>query len=375
MTKAVFWGIILFGSAYLFAQERTLEQIQEDIRRIEAEIRQKESLEQSTLEKMENLDREIGLRKELLARLNKEQKENSRTLAQINRDLKTTEDAFERRKKRVSERMIKLYKNGRMNDWEILLSLDSFDKFMVWVKYQKIILDADRRDIEILKQQHEAILDKREKQRAASLKQERLIKNEITAAEKLESQKEEQQVLLASVRQDKSALDQQKRNQIAAMDKIRSMLSEKTTATAVPERQKSIQFASQRGRLPWPVHGKLVSAFGSDFAPEAWLVGKSDWIEIEGPDNAEVSAIEDGKVIAVEWIRGADNVVILDHGDGYDSVYGYLQTAFIEPGMSIKKGDVLGRLGDSSTFHGSRLRFSLYLNRTAVNPAEWLGKN
>jgi septal ring factor EnvC (AmiA/AmiB activator) len=126
-------------------------------------------------------------------------------------------------------------------------------------------------------------------------------------------------------------------------------------------------FARLRGTLSWPVAGKVTVDFGE--TTNAPL--RSTGIYIEAPRGAEVRAIHDGVVEYANWFGPLGLVVVIDHGDGYLSLYGRNDQIFRDKGARVKAGDVIGAAGDSGGSKTTGIHFELRRNETPINPRDW----
>ena len=127
-------------------------------------------------------------------------------------------------------------------------------------------------------------------------------------------------------------------------------------------------FASLRGKLRLPVKGEISGRFGSSRTE-----GGSTWkgLFIRTAEGTEVKAIAAGRVVFADWLRGFGNLLILDHGDGYMSIYGNNQSLFRETGEEVKAGDTLAAVGNSGGNPESGLYFELRQQGQAFDPLKW----
>lgn len=131
----------------------------------------------------------------------------------------------------------------------------------------------------------------------------------------------------------------------------------------------STDFAALKGRLGWPVRGPLKGRFG---APRAG--GATNWhgVFIKADTGSEVHAVAAGKVVFADWLRGFGNVVILDHGDGYMSVYGNNDSLLCNPGDTVRTAAVLATVGSSGGQDESGLYFEIRHRGQPQDPAKWM---
>lgn len=128
-------------------------------------------------------------------------------------------------------------------------------------------------------------------------------------------------------------------------------------------------FAKRRKQLGWPAEGPVLGEFGKLRAggPLRW-----DGLLVAAPAGADVRAVHDGRVVYADWLPGLGLLLILDHGDGYLSLYGHNQDLLPEPGARVNAGEVVAHVGDSGGQSRAGLYFEIRRNGKPVNPREWL---
>lgn len=128
-------------------------------------------------------------------------------------------------------------------------------------------------------------------------------------------------------------------------------------------------FGAARGKLPWPVDGRLLARFGDTRGSDERT--KWDGVMISAPAGATVRAVHGGRVVFADWLRGAGLLVILDHGDGYLTLYGHNQTLLKHAGDVVKAGEVLSTVGNSGGQDTPALYFAIRQQGRATDPAQW----
>jgi septal ring factor EnvC (AmiA/AmiB activator) len=126
-------------------------------------------------------------------------------------------------------------------------------------------------------------------------------------------------------------------------------------------------FARLRGKLAWPVAGQLVARFGDTRAGAV----KWDGVLIETERGAQVHAVYQGRVIFADWLPGLGLLAIIDHGDGYLSLYGHNERLFKAVGERVAAGDVIASAGDSGGSAHPELYFEIRKGGHPVDPAPW----
>ncbi|MBT2370761.1 murein hydrolase activator EnvC family protein [Pseudomonas fluorescens] len=128
-------------------------------------------------------------------------------------------------------------------------------------------------------------------------------------------------------------------------------------------------FASSRGKLPWPVDGRLLARFGETRGDDTRT--KWDGVMISAAAGSQVHAVHGGRVVFADWLRGAGLLVILDHGNGYLSLYGHNQTLLKAAGDVVKAGESISTVGSSGGQDTPALYFAIRQQGRPSDPAQW----
>ncbi|MDL2316374.1 peptidoglycan DD-metalloendopeptidase family protein [Desulfovibrio sp. OttesenSCG-928-A18] len=123
--------------------------------------------------------------------------------------------------------------------------------------------------------------------------------------------------------------------------------------------------AKMKGRLPWPVAGKMQLRYAPSANPPSRGVG------FASPDRSEVRAVAGGKVVHNDVLRGFGTVLIVQHGDDYYTLYAYLGSSPLKVGQDLKSRQVIGTVGFYPAIKGPGLYFELRFKQKAINPEPW----
>lgn len=137
---------------------------------------------------------------------------------------------------------------------------------------------------------------------------------------------------------------------------------------ATPDESLAGAFAKLKGRLRLPVAGELVGRFGASRGE-----GGTSWkgVFIRAAAGSEVKAVAAGRVVYAEWLRGFGNLLILDHGDQYLSIYGNNETLLKQPGDAVRAGDTIAHVGTSGGNAEPGLYFELRYRGQPFDPLKW----
>ncbi|MCT5008804.1 RNA polymerase sigma factor RpoS [Pseudomonas aeruginosa] len=128
-------------------------------------------------------------------------------------------------------------------------------------------------------------------------------------------------------------------------------------------------FGSARGKLPWPVNGRVVARFGSQRGDDPRA--KWDGVLISASAGSTVRAVHGGRVVFADWLRGAGLLVILDHGGGYLSLYGHNQSLLKDAGDTVKAGDPIATVGTSGGQSSPAVYFAIRHQGRPADPTTW----
>lgn len=131
--------------------------------------------------------------------------------------------------------------------------------------------------------------------------------------------------------------------------------------------------SERKGRLIWPVTGgKVVAEFGNQIHPVMKTITTNTGIDISTKEESPVRVIADGEVALIHWLPSYGNLVIINHGHGYRTVYAHLDEIFVVQGQKIKEGTTIARSGSSVS--GDLVHFELWEEKEKQNPREWLAR-
>ncbi|MDR2316077.1 MAG: murein hydrolase activator EnvC [Pseudomonas sp.] len=128
-------------------------------------------------------------------------------------------------------------------------------------------------------------------------------------------------------------------------------------------------FSAARGKLPWPVNGRLLARFGDARGND--VRAKWDGVMISASPGTQVHAVHGGRVVFADWLRGAGLLVILDHGNGYLSLYGHNQSLLKSAGDIVKAGEAISTVGDSGGQDSAGLYFAIRQQGRPTDPSQW----
>lgn len=231
-------------------------------------------------------------------------------------------------------------------------------------------------DAELVRRTKEASADAR--RLAASLRQERTQLEAATAELELEKERmlelrEERAALLRAVKNERQMIERIAGELAQAARKLEGELGV-IRGNRPPPPAAPGGFGAQKGRLPWPVAGKVEVPFGKRVDADTGVVIAHKGIDLRAPLAEPVRSVFAGRAVHRGWLEGYGRVVIVEHEGGYYSIYAHLESFAVGQGASVEQGQVVGFVGDSGSLKGPYLYLELREGKRAIDPLGWLSK-
>lgn len=365
---------------------KELDRLRGEIDDFQKRIKQASIQEKSTRQNLGELDQEISLVRNLLYRLKKEEEAKRRAFVQTESDLAEKQRDYTHLQLRYARRVVDVYKKGLLSDLEILFDSESWRQAVYRTKYLRVISDYDRTLAQRLQLTLQEIFEKRTSLERELKDMERIDRERTVRKQWLEKRRRmrnSELIRLKRNRQEFSEAIQEREEATKELEAIMARLErEKAARLAELERRRreeqllaSASFPALKGKLPWPVDGRIISRFGSHRNPTLKTVIENPGIDIGGTAGKEVRAVHDGIVTTVTYIRGYGNTIIIDHGDGFYTVYTHVIDVEVQENDYVGAYDVIAHVGDSGSLDGAKLHFEIWGNRTKLNPEIWLRKS
>ena len=292
------------------------------------------------------------------------------------------EDNLAERRAVLERRLVDIYKRGALYTFQALLAAESFGDLLSRYKYLYLTSRQDRvlvGDVEklrnrVVRQRNDLLnvrqqLDRsREEREAEYTKYSELARARARRLSQLQRSARSAERKLAELKKDESRLN----DLLAALERARRDEASRGLRGAVPL-PGSITTADL-GRLDWPVEGAIVYRFGRDTLPSGGII-RWNGIGIAAEPGTGIKAVESGKVRLVGQFGTYGLTVVVEHGNGYYSVYSHLRSAAVKLGASVARSGVIGTVGGENSDYGPHLHFEIRgENQVALDPAEWLRK-
>jgi septal ring factor EnvC (AmiA/AmiB activator) len=288
---------------------------------------------------------------------------------------------LDRRRMRLIGWMREAYKKGRARGLEVMFSAASFSDLLKRSYFLSAVMQQERRLLSSVKDQKRVVENEKlelENRRSQIVAVRGEKENESRRYQNL---KETQKVEVSKIRSQRKSYEQAARELDAAAKRLQKVMADleerrkrrlrEGTDPLAQELDRN-NFGANRGRLPWPATGQIIGRFGLETHPEWGTQVRNNGIDIKAPEGSAVRSVGDGRVEVSDWLPGYGQSVIVNHGQGFYSIYAHLGSASVTTGTRVAAGQTLGTVGDSGSLKGPCLHFEMRRGREAQNPESWL---
>ncbi len=371
-------GILLFGmmtcaqATVLDTKQEKLKEVRGRISNLQSELESSKNQQTELNKNLQVVEQKIGQLARRLRVLASSLSRQQQQLKQLQKKQTKQAQELDTHRSLLSQQIRTAYAMGRQERIKILLNQQdpaTISRVLAYYDYfnqarmeqlaliQGLIKNLQETEADLISETNRLEeLQAKELQQQDELKKAQVARYEVvkSLAEKISSQGQE----LGGLKQNEHQL--------------KSLMLRLQQELAPPPAEAEVHkaFRSLKGRLPWPSKGKLIAHFGSSKgAGLRW-----DGVVIAGQEGQEVKAVHHGRVAFAEWLRGFGLLLIIDHGNGYMSLYGHNQSLFKEAGDWVEAGEMIALVGSSGGRLKSGVYFSIRKKGKPVNPKRWCKK-
>lgn len=350
-------------------KERELEQVRERISDLKKSMDASASERDRLAAELQELELAISEQRSSILKIEGQQRDASEKKQRLDVDLEWREGRLREESGALAAQVRASYMSGRQEKIRLLLNqrdpaelgrLMRYYDYLNAYRAEKIAaVTAEIQKIAALRVQIAA-----EETRLAELSRSRYA--ELTA---LNRSQESRSAVLASLRekletqgQEVARLAAQEKDLTRLIDELSTILSDYPISSEQP-------FSEHKGKLTWPVAGALLHDYGQ---PRVGGDMKWNGVVLAAPLGREVRAVYHGRVAFADWLAGMGLLIIIDHGDGYMTLYGYNETLLKNAGDWVAPGDVIATVGDSGGQSEAGLYFELRRGTQPVDVRQWV---
>ena len=282
---------------------------------------------------------------------------------------------------RMRHRLLDMYKYGASEEMNMFVSSENVFEAARAVHLLKIISDHDGSILSQLQDRYQNL----ELSRKTMDIQRALLREQSVALqaqrEKYKQSIKDTNAFIGNIQKQKALAERASKEaeeaQKAVGRTIQNLMRKKNEQNAAQKKGGGTDYLAGKGRgsmFDWPVRGKITSQYGTRVHPVFKTKINHSGLDIASPANTPVKAAASGEVLFEGWLRGYGQVVILDHGRNFSTVYAHLNSTSVHEGQVVQAGSVIGRVGKTGTATGYHLHFEVRVNGSVKNPLDYLKK-
>ena len=368
----------------LKAQSNAIQSLRNEIEATKKRIQSESRKEKSSVRRVSNLSEEVSLLQRLLKEIKKEEKLLVADISRTGKQIAQSEVELDTIRVRYARRLVKMYKKGQLSNLEKIFSSTSWRQAVYRTKYLKIISDLDQKTHNTIRSLLIEIGRQKLSLESALRKKRRLKKDREKTLSQVRDKKRREQRELTKIRRSQKDLKTYLTEKQAGVKQLEAIITKIREDIDRVEREERIrrqqralkakEFPKLKGQLAWPAEGRVITKFGRQWNPKLKTTTENPGIDIKGKPGSEVRVVLGGIVTTITFIRGFGTTIIVDHGNGFYTVYSHVTNVEINEDSEVRGGDVIAYMGDSGSINGSQLHFEVWGEGKILDPEKWLQK-
>lgn len=366
--------------------QRRLEEIRAERARLQEEMQSVQSRAKDVAAELSNVERRLSGSRSVLSEIQFQSEAVSDRIGVNNRDLVLTREHLRESSATLERRLRDIYEMGSLHTVRVLLGADSFTDLLNRYRYLRLIAGYDRTLVVRVKRLEQDLL-----LRDATLRQDfaeigRLRQSRIGEVAELRSIEDEHKRTLDQFRtrerqtqsrlQTLEADESRMKKVLDDLERRRLELERRTGSSTAGRPAPATLAAADAGTLDWPVEGAVVYRFGREVRPNGTVL-RWNGIGIGAKTGTPVRAVKAGAVVLAGPFEGYGPTVIISHGEGFYTLYLYLEEIGVVEGRAVEAGQVVGTVGGAATPEGPHLEFQVRAPQgsgspQAQDPLRWL---
>ena len=354
----------------LFAQgeQAKLETLSTEISQLQKKLRVTRTERDKSAARLREIELQSAQTRRGVLKLDQETRLLGQELSTLYNQQKQLNNQRQRQATQVAQELSAAYRLGREEPLKVLLNMENPEEIGRTLKYYEHVVKARSKILEdyqtTIRQLDTVEQSLLEKQNALSGKKDQLLAIQRT----LTDEKKQRSALLKGSRQkikDEKSRIAKLNLERKQLESIINTLQKHVQNLNIPDSQ---PFSQRRGKLPWPVQGRVGRSFGSARGSHLKWRG---WL-LNAKDASPVKAIHHGRVVFADYLRGQGLLVIVDHGDNFLSLYAHNQALLKETGEWVHPGEIIAKVGNTGGLERSALYFEIRRKGKAIDPKSWL---
>jgi len=366
----------------LQAEQRKLQQTQKQLKEERERAAAARARETSLLAELEEIERRLAAKQRDVARLEARIKKAQNDVQMFRGEISRLERQRSGQMNALAGRLRVMYRvHAQGGALPVILSGEDPVTRAVAVRHLASLAALDARLIQEYRVTSDRLADRKGKEEAQQLELAGLHEDAKREQAEVDREVAKRRVILAKVR-DERAYHERMVGELTEASRrleafIRELQAKQRKLARIPPPKGGIEapavgFGALKGRLPWPTEGKIVTGFGAQVHPRFGTRTFRNGVDIEAAVGREVLAVHGGHVIYTGWFKGYGNLIIVDHGNEYYTLYAHIADIEAKEGDDVRQGQRIGTVGDTGSLAGPRLYFEVRYQGRPQDPEQWL---
>ena len=368
----------------LHQEQRRLQQTQKQLKEERDRVDDARRRESSVLGELEQVSRRLADKQREVTRLDARVRKVQGDIAALRTEIGRLEGSRSSQEDALARRLRTLYKvHAQGGALPLILSGDDPVARALAVRQLATLAALDARLIQEYRLTSDKLVDRRGREEARKVELAEVRAEAAREQAEVDADAARRRVLLAKVR-DERAYHERMVGELTESSRrleafIRDLQAKQRQLARVPQAKPSAPgaggtsgFGALRGRLPWPADGRIVSAFGAQVHPRFGTRTYRSGVDIEAAEGTDIAAVAGGQVVYTGWFKGYGNLIILDHGGEYFTLYAHVAEIAVREGDEVRPGQKIAAVGDTGSLAGPRLYFEVRYQGKPQDPEQWL---
>ena len=383
----IFFNYHAYAGGAIADNQDDLEEIQKKIDILDNEIKKNIKTKEGLSSELKREEKKISKSKKEIYKINRQSKKNQKKLKELEQELKELNEEITERRANLTDHYYQIYTREKPGFIQMMIEGDSPHQISREMNYLSYLAVEQNNNILKIKEKYQAIDTNKQETSKTIEKINALKKKQEKKKRLLEKQKKEKDKVLKKIASTIKSQKKEKDKLIEDEKKLTSLIEKLIEKSKIQAQKKTkkesiqadskylpdsslddVNFKKLKKKLRLPVKGKIIHKYGKK-RPDTGIKWKGLFIKANEGD--EVYAVAKGKVVFADWLRGFGNLIILDHGDGYMSLYGNNESIIVQQGLIVKGGDVIATVGNSGGNSSNGLYYELRKNSKPFNPLAW----
>ncbi len=349
----------------------TLSDIQNSIMDKVQQVKEARKKEASISTKINSINENINEKEKDLKKYNKHISTSKKQIRNLSNELSALDRKLDKRTQYLNERIVALHKRQYGGNAFLLISASDYQDLIKKSKYVSLLAHYDSKIIKKYSSDIKGINAKKDELENINKKLNKTKSSIKKKKEELQTSRAEKDKLFTKIKSKRLAQESKIKKLKESSRKLQNMVR-KLKKGNIPESILGNGFIASKGNLPWPVNGSVLIPYGDYKDPELNATVFKNGIEIKAAKQAKAKAVAGGRVVYANKFNGFGNLLIVDHGNGYHSLYGNLSEVELKTGELLIAGMDIGTADNSLKLKMPALYFEIRYKGKPVDPIPWL---